>query len=442
MNRSAKPYFLLALAGLGATSAIGLLACLHLDQPISLPGLDYISFARLRPLHTLLALASAFAGIFALARLPQPTEATPSHPASKLQLLGLVAFILAALASIATGHGSGREYFSWHPAASAPLLLAVALHASRLYRHRRAFAKISPEGLWLVATGAGFLCLSLLESCLWLLPRIGLNAVVDLTVQWHAIDALFAGINLSLYGASLFLLDKKARPLRPKPLFLLALGSLLFTFGHHHYASPQPTWLKVLALLASLLAISSFIRHSRAYLRRRDKPDSLSASFPAQLVRSIQIWTIVSLLSGILYAIPQINLYLHGTLLVLIHAMGSMIGICLIIYLGAFQAGRPLSPADALRAGRRLRLVNASLSGLWLVLGVGGIYRGTARLHLDYLEFAPHLRWANLGFLLCGAALFLGIALLSASAARALLAVPASETAAAKKTQPSEPILT
>jgi len=52
----------------------------------------------------------------------------------------------------------------------------------------------------------------------------------------------------------------------------------------------------------------------------------------------VELWAIVSFGSGILFAIPQFNLIVHGTCLIVIHGMGLMIGVqVMLVFIAVVQ---------------------------------------------------------------------------------------------------------
>lgn len=402
------------------TATLGVLGSLRLIVPLA--HFDAVQFTHLRPLHTFFSIGAIVSGILGLLHYVISGSSLASRGSQVvLQFWFLVGFIVVGPIAQVLGYGSGREYLSWSAPVAILLLVPLTLSFLQILGNRKDLGERSPEGLWLFGLGIGLLCLGLIESYLWLIPAIGGNHVRDLTIQWHGIDAFIAGINVCLYGASMFLMDKKARALRSPFLLIVATFSVLFTFGHHHYVSPQPGFLKLFAFIASILAISSFIRHSRSYLATAKKTGE-SSGLVLHLMRSVQLWTIVSLLSGILFAIPQLNLYLHGTYMVVVHAMGSMIGISLIVYAGVFKSeDRPLPLAMVRRVRFSIRVVNGSITALWTVLGAGGLYKGIVRVDQDYLVFAPQLEWMYIGFVVVGFTLALAITSLSLDAGRVLL---------------------
>ncbi len=355
--------------------------------------IESLSFTRFRPLHTFFALMAEMTGVIGIvAILLQKCSFRRSGYLNIWMFTGMTFFIVLSSILIFAGNFSGREYFSWDPRLS--FLPAGALISTifLLFKHYAVFYRLSPEGFWLLGLGLLFTLGGLLESHFWLIPGIGNNIVKDLTVQWHGIDTFVAGLNASIYGGSIYFLQSTPKPLRKKWLYVIAVFSLLFTFGHHHYMSPQPHYLKILAFLASMVAMVSFIRHLRAFLKLKVKVNR-KMDWSTLMLRSVEVWTIVSVASGVLFAIPQINFYIHGTYFVVIHAMGSMIGVnLLLIFLVGFFIHGKISPARERRIKFSVWTVNVALTGLWFVLGIAGFIKGLGRLHSNYWVFTQEMK--------------------------------------------------
>ncbi len=405
-----------------ATSAIGILGAIQIAQPGVIP--EFIPFEVLRPIHTFLAISAVLVGLQGLVFAVIGRHMSQSW--FWIYAAALTMFVTGGVIALSTGHGTGREYFSWPLLVSAPLFAAFMMFLWKVFQAGRQLERRSPEGFWLIGFGGVFILTGLLESQLWRLSSIGSNFVQDLTIQWHGIDTFFAGVNTVLYGCGIFLLGGAPKPLRSKVLFVIAGLSLLFTFGHHHYISPQPNFLKTLAFIASMLAMVSFWRHVTAY---RKLPKTMAArSYAAPLWRTVQLWTIVSIATGILFAIPQVNLIVHGTYLVLIHAMGSMIGVnFMIIIVGGLVLGANRQQIRSARVRWGVRFVNFALIGLWLVLGIAGFIKGVIRIDGDYYDYQPMREVALYGFPIVGVVLLAGVTLLSNEMIRANLVMRRKE---------------
>lgn len=408
--------YLLVLAALGflVSAWLGSMASLVVAWPDRLMVLD---FTRLRPLHTFFALAATACGFSGLLAAVFAALGLRSRWAGARAWL-LLAFVIGGGILAALGYSNGREYVSWAPLLTPLLLLPLLVNAMEIFGHHRALSARSPEGFWLIASGAAFVCIGLLESHLWLLPAIGGDSVKDLTVQWQGLDLLFAGNNMLLYGLALFAIAPTAKPLRSGGLFAVAAVTLLFTFGHHHYISPQPQWLKTLAVIASMLAMVSFLRHARAYrTSAAATPGPLAVA--ALILRSVERWTLISFASGIAFAVPYLNLFVHGTSAIVAHAMAGMIGVDFLLVIAAgiaVMGGRDVPASRRVQWG--VWLLDGALAALWLVLGGAGIVKGLSRFSHDFFSYQPMVQPWLRAFPVVGLVLLIAIGLLCAELLR------------------------
>lgn len=387
-NEYAIRFFMLATACIIAAAVIGVVTSLKTVEPGF--AMDWLPFQRLRPLHTFFSIGALVSGLLALLSTINRDESQSEAPL-RLQFLLILFFLVAGSSTLVMGITSGREYISWHPALSVPLISALGMAVFGILNNWRVLAVRSPESLWLIAFGGLFILTGLIESHLWLLPDIGYNSVTDLTVQWHGLDVFFAGLNAALYGCAIRIITPAAKPLRARWLFVVATASILFTFGHHHYVSPQPGILKSLAFVASMLAMVSFVRHIRAMQGMLQDEDELNPLSP--LLKAVEIWTLVAVGSGVLLAIPYINTLFHGTYVVVIHAMGSMIGVNLMIILaGGFASVGIEEQVSPGRIKVAVKVINYSLGALWFMLVLTAIAEGVLRTTTDYLVITVQLR--------------------------------------------------
>jgi len=215
--RAVASFFVLSASTFIVTLLLGLLTSLKM----AIPSISHtvLAFERIRPLHTLFPIVGVISGIFGWISFmshKQPNKYTLLVTWISFALLAF--FVSSASLSLLMGQFSGREYFSWPPILTLPLLLSLILMIILLFNRRTYLSKKSPEGFWLIGFGLIFITVGLSESVLWLLPTVGNNIVKDLTVKWHSIDSFFAGLNAFLYGVGVYILQKEAKPLRKWPL--------------------------------------------------------------------------------------------------------------------------------------------------------------------------------------------------------------------------------
>ena len=375
MNR----LFPVAVGCLAATMLIGLITALA--TVLEAPPVD---FRILNSSHTLLALGFVIAGALGAAQV------AVGRPPPRLQVVRFLIGIAAPLLATAAGGFSGREYLSWPPLVSAPLFAAIAWASVNVLIGLARLGRAHPESAWVVGIGAVVLPLGFAEAHLYLVPAIGLDIGKDMAVQWQGIDTMIGGWNAMLYGVAAMLIapaGKLSRAFR-NLLFLVAATGLLLTFSHHHYASPQATWLKNFAFLTSLLAAVAFMPHFRDWRRAAPADTRLTV-----LLGIAERWTIFAVGTGFLMALPPLNVLVHGTYAVVGHAMGSMIGVnaILIFAIARGQGDAPEAAADP--AFRRWsRLFDWSLAGFVAVLVAAGLVEGVLRTDGGYWAYIGAVR--------------------------------------------------
>jgi hypothetical protein len=374
----------LVLSMLLATLLTGILLGIKATRPTW--AVNTLPMQTLVPLHTLGAFAILLTGLshlldIVLARIA--AERTIPFPALTLLLL---AFLLLAAGAILSGRGSGLEYTSWPTVFTLLPVAACMFMLLDVIRHLKRLCDLTPEGTWLLLIGLCLAPLGLAERA----ASASANWVTrSLMIEWHSLDTIFAGFNTSLYGLAMLLAPAPGRPLRSRWLYALALLALLSTFGHHHYLSAQPRPLKLIALAASMLGAVSFIRHIAASRRALRTPlHATDAGRP--LVLAATLWTAFAVGSGVLLAIPQVNLVLHGTHAIVAHSMGAIIGVNIMLVLGSILSatGAPASPA----VRRGAAVANILLIVIIADLSIAGSYKGIIRLGGTHHDYQPWMR--------------------------------------------------
>jgi nitric oxide reductase subunit B len=375
MNR----LFPFAAGCLAATMLLGLITAMAtvVDTP-------FVDFRYLNSAHTLFALGFVIAGALGAAQVA--VGRPPEWPQVFLFLIGIGAPFLAIVA----GAFSGREYLSWPPVFSLPLFAAIAWASVNVLTGLARLVCAHPGSAWLVGIGAVLLPLGFAEAHLYLVPAIGLDIGRDLAVQWQGIDTMIGGWNAMLYGVGAMMIAPVGKPSRMlrNVLFIVAASGLLLTFSHHHYQSPQATWLKDVAFLSSLLAAVAFVHHFRTWRRAAPAETKLTV-----LLGIAERWTLFSVATGFLMALPMLNVLMHGTYVVVAHAMGSMIGVnAILIFAIAQGQGEGARAVAEAGYGRWSRLFDWSLGGFVAVLIGAGLVEGVLRPAGGYWAYIGEVR--------------------------------------------------
>jgi nitric oxide reductase subunit B len=394
----------LAIACLALTVLLGLLTAVA-----SVLGASVVDFRQLNFLHTLFALGFVIIGALGAALVVVGRPPRRSHLALFIIAIGLPAV------AIMQGDFSGRKYLTWAPVFSIPLFLAIGWASLGILRGIVRLERKDPEAAWMIGIGALLLPLSFAEAHLYLIPSVGLDIGKDLAVQWHALDTIIGSWNAILYGIGAMIAAPARKPSRGyrSLLFVVAASGLLLTFSHHHYQSPQATWLKDVAFLSSLLAAIAFVHHLRKW--RSDE----AVTKVGVLLNMAERWTLLSVATGFLMALPALNVLVHGTYVVVAHSMGSMIGVnAILIFAAAYhQSSEPASLAD--RAFLRWSgAFNWSLGGFVAVLFSAGFVEGILRPDDGYWGYAETARLALSPLPVLGLAIAVLVAMIAADCLR------------------------
>jgi len=147
-------------------------------------------------------------------------------------------------------------------------------------------------------------------------------------------------------------------------LFGLGLLNSFINFGHHTYHLPQSQLVNWISFLASMTEVLVLFR-VMGDLVDLAREKSAATRVPAKLCFvAAKWWSGLLLAEAILLSIPPINALLHGTWVVVGHAMTGMIGLDSMILVGALLV---LLPVDIDTHGGRPDLVADKRLRRWIV---------------------------------------------------------------------------
>ena len=232
-------------------------------------GLQYISFGRLRPLHTN-AVIFAFVGNMLFAGVYYSTQRlckcrTGSDILSKLHFWGWNLIIVAAAITLPAGLTRGKEYAEliW-PINIAVAVIWVVFAANFFWTLAKRNEPTLYVALWFyiatILTVAMLYIvnhLSIPTSLLHSYPLFG--GVQDALVQWwYGHNAVAFFLTTPILGIMYYFMPKAAeRPVYSYRLSVIHFWSLVFVYiwaGPHHLLNTAlPTWLQYLGMLFSLM---------------------------------------------------------------------------------------------------------------------------------------------------------------------------------------------
>ncbi|HJM58739.1 MAG: hypothetical protein CMJ98_01405 [Planctomycetes bacterium] len=376
-----------------------------------------LSLIQLRPLHTTFASAWIYMGCVACVYAYLGDQFGEPSKGERLRFrLHMILWGVAGLASLITllaGISSGREYLGFHPLISIPILVGWVLFGFTFMRRVASGFWGRPVYVYMWSVGVFFFVYTFLEGHAHLLPWVEARPVVDLQVQWKSCGTLVASFNQMVYGALTYFGEKKSDDKRIGQsstgfwLFGIGLLNSFTNFAHHTYHLPQSPLIKWIAFTVSMLEIILLLKllqeitaALRAQARRRNRPLDLAS----RMVGLAKRWNCFLLTLALLISVPQLNALIHGTHVVMAHAMGSELALDSYILLGVFAwiLGEIFYKRETLwgfidsRAQHRtVSYLNFSLASLVALLVIAGLGVSFTRMYGQpaptWLESFPYL---------------------------------------------------
>lgn len=438
LGRSVARSFLLpAIVLLLASLCFGLLLALYytpLAEPLNHSGLRLYL---LRPLHTGAAMGWIyFAGMAMAQRWLFEHLADRLHGERALAIARRMAWrarlqqglwigsALVAAYAYATGHTTGREYLEYPPWLAVPILAGWLLFAANFAAATRFALGTLPVYAWMWGTSVFLFVTSFLEANAWLLDVLRARPVRDMAIQWQAMGSLVGSFNLLVYGSVSWLATRMsadatyARSNTAWALFLVGILNSFTNYGHHTYHLPQGETMKWVSFVVSMSEIAIFakVAWDCAGLARKWTGRGAWPAVSALLIATTA-WTALQLLLALVISVPPLNVFVHGTLAIPAHSMGTLIGIdtMAMLAVGLWLAcerfgGEAAKPR--LHIGGVV-LANAGLLLLWSALLWVGIASGIRMARSGTLPWAGAFpNWLGPTLLLAGALLLVGIGVL------------------------------
>ena len=385
--------------------------------------LQELLFTKTRPIHVSLVIASIFliaiGGIYFY--LPRQCR-LPIFSTRAIQLHYWIFIVtgVAILACYLSGKFGGREYFEFPPILSVPIFLTWILFGINYFMTARQDKKPWPVYYWMWGTGIVFFFITYTEAHLWLIPYFRDNMVREIMVQWKSYGALTGSWNMLVYGTALYLAtrisgcEKYARSRLAFALYFLGLFNLMFGWAHHTYLVPSETWIRTFAYAVSMTELAIFgkiIWDWRASLETWQKHAHCNAY---RFLIAADIWVFINLGLALVISVPALNLFTHGTHITVAHAMGSTIGINMMILLASvfFVIREELPEEVHASCSKTLRLgywtTNVSLAVFFSALILAGIGKGAFEGG-SFQEMMLSIRPFLIAFTLSGVTLMIGM---------------------------------
>ena len=388
-DNSGLRFMLLGLLALAASVLLGVVGAFKFLYPEFLEG---VPFHKIRPLHVSLAVSwiflTAIGGIYYY--LPNLCNLTLfSTRAARCHFWIFLVNGAAILGAYGVGKFGGREYWEFPPALALPILLSWVLFGVNYFKTVVKRTTAWPVYYWMWGTGIVFFFLTLSESYLWLFPFFRENMAREIAVQWKSYGALVGSWNMLVYGTAIFVMEKisaeedMARSKMAFGLYFLGLFNLMFGWAHHTYPVPFAAWVRDFSYIVSmseLFVLGKIIWDWRSSLSTFEKYRHRCAY---RFLFAADIWVFINLVLALFISVPALNLFTHGTHVIVAHAMGTTIGINTMILLASVffvieqRAGRGMERRYAGPVDVGFGLANGSLLAFFCALLAAGLVKGT-----------------------------------------------------------------
>lgn len=388
---------------------------------------NFFSFEKLRPLHVSSAvfwiILGAMGAVFSFLQ-EHNDQPLKNQVLIKTQFYIFSLALAGVLVSYFFGIFSGREYWEFHPLFVIPFILGWILFIVNFLSNLKTL-KGQPVYIWMWFTGILFFLFTYIESNLWLIPSVNNNLVKDMTIQWKSYGSMVGSWNLMIYGSSIYLMDKISGSKKYSfsnlafALYFLSLFNLMFNWGHHVYTLPTSPWVKDIGYLVSmteLLIFGKIIYQWRASLTIAQKYFHI---VPYRFLLAADVWVFLTLGLAIPMSVPALNIYMHGTHVIVAHTMGATIGInsMLLLAFAYYIIGENKHQVSNKRTldTTGFWTINFSLIIFWAALIIAGFVKSYWMFHEPDIPFGVMMMnlkpWFTI-FFVAGCGLVVGFSLI------------------------------
>jgi nitric oxide reductase subunit B len=423
-NKSSLLFLCLALAALLLGMLFGILAGMQYILP------DFIKtvlpFNNLRPFHVTSVISwivlSATGGVYYYLH-----ENLKPSPAGLLPKIHFAVFLTTGILiyySYYTQRFGGKEYLEFPPYLIVPIIFGWILFGVGYFKNIVKPLKDWPVYFWMWATGIILMVYHLSEAYLWLNPDIGLDFIRSLTIQWKAGGSFVGAWNMLVYGTAIFLMskikgdDSIGRSRLSFFFYFLGLTNLMFGWAHHLYIVPTAPWVRGVSYAISMT--EWVILFSMIYQWKKSLPYFAKAGnqMSYKFLMAADFWIFLNLILALLFSIPAVNFFTHGTHVTVAHSMGTTIGINTTILLASLlYIARRLNPSmDTRLAEKGVKIFNVSLFFFWVSLLIAGVKKSIWMYFSNNIPFGnmqDSLHWVYVSFVVFGIGIFIGIGLIA-----------------------------
>jgi len=397
-NSAAKGFFISSGFWMIMATLMGLIAAIELIAPDLMGSISWLSFGRIRPVHTNLVLLAFLAQAFFGAVLYiVPRLCRTELYSERLANFTMWAMNIALAGSVVTlmmGITQAREYAELTWVIDVAVLLVIILLFYNLLRTvaRRKEPQLYVS-IWYICGGL-FLTIFIyaLGNTIWKPSTGALTGVTDAIWNWfygHNVLGIF--ITPLAVGIAYYIIPRSTRsPIYSHTLSLIGFWTIFVIYthtgGHHLIQAPIPVWLKVIAIVDSIaMIIPVFTFLTNVWLPLKDKWGVLHENVGAKLVFVGTVFYFLVSVQGPLQSLPSVQRFTHFNNWVVAHAHLALLGFAGMIAIGGVYYLLPLITNREIYNKRLMDfqywLVLFGALGFFIVLTIAGLIQGNAWLN-------------------------------------------------------------
>jgi cytochrome c oxidase cbb3-type subunit I len=410
---ASRNFLFSAIFWLTFADTIGLIAAVEMISPDFLAGIPWLTFGRLRAMHTngvlfmWLSMAQLGAFLYIVPRLcgvKLYSETLGNITVILWNVMGIGAYL-----TLSNGLTQAREYAELIWPLDVMVMTALLLTTYNIYRTilSRKEKKLYVSLWYIMGTMVWMPMLYFVGNVMWQpillpgpqtnlagFPSGSLTGINDVTWQWfYGHNVLGYWFTTSGVAIVYYLVPVITRsPLYSHLLSLIGFWSIAFFYGlvgqHHILQSPTPAWMKTLAVIGSLglfIPVITFL--TNIWLTMRGNWGKIYESLPLKFVMAGTVFYLITCIQGPLQAIQGFNRLIHFTNWIVGHAHLALLGTFSFWAMGAVYFIIPVT------LKRRIYNPGLAQAQFWLLLvgfllmmlslQIGGLLQGAAWLQGD-----------------------------------------------------------
>ncbi len=434
-NKTALLFLIIALSALLLGVFFGLFASLQYIIPDFLK--ELVPFNKMRPFHVTTVISwivlCATGSIYFFITKEEGFKLF-SYRLFKTHFILFVLTGIGIYVSFLTGKMEGREYLAYTPILTIPIVIGWILFGINYFKTLSKNIKNWPVYYWMWGTGIVFMIYHLCEAHFWMIPSFRSHFIKDISVQWKSYGSFVGSWNMLVYGIAIYLMSKIKKDSTlayGKTVFFfyfLGLTNLMFGWAHHTYIIPTQPWIRYVAYAISMTEWVVLAHIIYSWIKTLSNEDKKKYCMVYKFLRAADFWVFLNIILALLFSIPVINFFTHGTHITVAHSMGTTIGINTTILLAAVffivQKSLPNYKIDTLFIKRSYKAFNVSLFFFFCALLVAGVKKSnwmyfTKEVHFS--EMQDSLYYVYIAFFVFGLSLVFSIISLATVLLKALL---------------------